>query len=202
MVSRMLVNYHAFAYVSLTLEFPAILRTVLTESRGPVPHERSFSPMNTLPAAAARVQAVADSLGLAIAVQSMPDSTRTAAEAAAACGCDVGQIVKSLVFQGKDTGRPLLLLVSGANRVDEKGVAVTVGEQLVRPDAGFVRTVTGFAIGGIPPFGHATPLATWIDEDLLQYEVVWAAAGTPNAVFAVDPAQLRAAVAATVLRVV
>ena len=158
--------------------------------------------MNTLPAAAARVQAVADSLGLAIAVQSMPDSTRTAAEAAAACGCDVGQIVKSLVFQGKDTGRPLLLLVSGANRVDEKGVAVTVGEQLVRPDAGFVRTVTGFAIGGIPPFGHATPLATWIDEDLLQYEVVWAAAGTPNAVFAVDPAQLRAAVAATVLRVV
>ena len=158
--------------------------------------------MNTLPAAAARVQAVADSLGLAIAVQSMPDSTRTAAEAAAACGCGVGQIVKSLVFQGKDTGRPLLLLVSGANRVDEKGVAVTVGEQLVRPDAGFVRTVTGFAIGGIPPFGHATPLATWIDEDLLQYEVVWAAAGTPNAVFAVDPAQLRAAVAATVLRVV
>ena len=114
--------------------------------------------MNPLPAAAARVEAAAEALGLAIAVRLMPDSTRTAAEAAAACDCAVGQIVKSLIFKGKDTGRPLLLLVSGANRVNEKGVAVTIGEQLTRPDADFARVVTGFAIGGIPPLGHATPL--------------------------------------------
>jgi prolyl-tRNA editing enzyme YbaK/EbsC (Cys-tRNA(Pro) deacylase) len=157
--------------------------------------------MTTLPAAAARVQASAEALGLAIAVRLMPDSTRTAADAASACGCAVGQIVKSLIFQGKDTGRPMLLLVSGANRVNEKGVAVTLGEQLIRPDADFVRAATGFAIGGIPPLGHATPLATWIDEDLLQYRVVWAAAGTPNAVFPVDPGRLRDAVGATVIRV-
>jgi prolyl-tRNA editing enzyme YbaK/EbsC (Cys-tRNA(Pro) deacylase) len=155
--------------------------------------------MTTLPAAAARVAAAAEALGLAVTVRVMPDSTRTAAEAAAACGCAVGQIVKSLVFQGKDTGRPLLLLVSGANRVNEKGVAVVLGEQLVRPDADFVRSVTGFAIGGIPPFGHATPLATWIDRDLLQYPLVWAAAGTPSTVFSVDPGHLRDAVGATVL---
>jgi prolyl-tRNA editing enzyme YbaK/EbsC (Cys-tRNA(Pro) deacylase) len=158
--------------------------------------------MNPLPAAAARVEAAAEALGLAIAVRLMPDSTRTAAEAAAACDCAVGQIVKSLIFKGKDTGRPLLLLVSGANRVNEKGVAVTIGEQLTRPDADFVRAATGFAIGGIPPLGHAAPLATWIDEDLLQYGTVWAAAGTPNAVFSVDPARLRDAVGATVIRVI
>lgn len=157
--------------------------------------------MKTLPAAAARVSAAAEALGLAVTVRLMPDSTRTAAEAAAACGCDVGQIVKSLVFRGKDTGRPLLLLVSGANRVNEKGVAVSLGEQLIRPDADFVRSATGYAIGGIPPLGHATPLATWLDRDLLQYPVVWAAAGTPNAVFSVDPDRLRAAVEATVLDV-
>jgi prolyl-tRNA editing enzyme YbaK/EbsC (Cys-tRNA(Pro) deacylase) len=157
--------------------------------------------MTPLPAAVARVQAAAEALGLAISVQLMPDSTRTAAEAAHACGCDVGQIVKSLVFQGKASGRPLLLLVSGANRVNEKGVAVTLGEQLVRPDAHMVRSATGFAIGGIPPFGHATPLATWADRDLFQYGTVWAAAGTPNAVFSVDPARLRDAVGATVIAV-
>ena len=131
----------------------------------------------------------------------MPESTRTAAEAAAACGCDVGQIVKSLIFKGKDTGRPLLLLVSGANCVNEKRVAVTIGEQLTRPDADFARAATGFAIGGIPPLGHAAALATWIDEDLLLYGTVWAAAGTPNAVFPVDPEALRDAVRATVIRV-
>lgn len=157
--------------------------------------------MTTLPAAAARVQAAAEALGLAIAVRLMPDSTRTAAEAAAACGCEVGQIVKSLIFKGKDSGRPLLLLVSGANRVNEKGVAVTIGEQLIRPDADFARTATGFAIGGIPPLGHSTPLAAWIDEDLLQYVTVWAAAGTSNAVFSVEPARLRDAVRATAIRV-
>lgn len=157
--------------------------------------------MNPLPAAAARVQAAAEALGLAIAVRLMPDSTRTAAEAAAACGCAVGQIVKSLIFKGKETERPLLLLVSGANRVDEKGIAVAIGEVLVRPDADFVRAATGYAIGGIPPLDHASPLSTFMDEDLFRYPEVWAAAGTPNAVFAVDPGRLRDAVGASVIRV-
>lgn len=157
--------------------------------------------MNPLPSAAAKVQAAADAIGLAIAIRLMPDSTRTAAEAAAACGCAVGQIVKSLIFKGKDTGTPLLLLVSGANRVNEKGVAAAVGEQLVRPDADFVREATGFAIGGIPPFGHAARLSAFMDEDLLQYGTVWAAAGTPNAVFAANPGRLRDAVGAAVIRV-
>lgn len=157
--------------------------------------------MTTLPAAAARVQAAAEALGLAVEVRVMPDSTRTAADAAAACGCEVGQIVKSLVFRGKTSGKPILLLVSGSNRVDEKGVAAVLGEALTRPDADFVRATTGFAIGGIPPLGHASPVDTWIDEDLLQYLTVWAAAGTPNAVFAVNPAKLREAVGARALRV-
>jgi len=158
--------------------------------------------MTTLPAAAARVQAAAEALGLAVEVRVMPDSTRTAVEAAAACGCEVGQIVKSLIFKGKTSGKPILLLVSGSNRVDEKGVAAMLGEALTRPDADFVRAATGFAIGGIPPLGHAARVDTWIDEDLLQYLTVWAAAGTPNAVFAVNPAKLRDAVGARAIRVV
>lgn len=157
--------------------------------------------MNNLPAAAARVQAAAEAAGLAVEIRIMPDSTRTAADAAAACGCDVGQIVKSLIFRGKTSGKPLLLLVSGANRVDEKGCAAVIGEALGRADADFVREVTGYAIGGIPPLGHATALDTYIDEDLLQYITVWAAAGTPNAVFAVNPVKLRDAVRATPIRV-
>lgn len=157
--------------------------------------------MTTLPAAAVRVQAAAEALGLAVEVRVMPDSTRTAVDAAAACGCTVGQIVKSLIFKGKSSHRPILLLVSGTNRVDEKGVAATLGEALTRPDASFVRDTTGFAIGGVPPLGHATPLDTWIDEDLLQYITVWAAAGTPNAVFAVNPAKLRDATGARTIRV-
>jgi len=157
--------------------------------------------MTTLPDAAARVQAAAEALGLAVEVRVMPDSTRTAADAAAACGCDVGQIVKSLVFRGKTSGKPFLLLVSGSNRVDEKGVAAVLGEALTRPDAEFVRATTGFAIGGIPPLGHASPVETWIDEDLLRYLTVWAAAGTPNAVFAVNPETLREAIGARPVRV-
>lgn len=157
--------------------------------------------MNPLPAAASRVASAAAALGLAIDIRLMPDSTRTAPEAAAACGCAVGQIVKSLIFKGKDTGRPLLFLVSGANRVNENAVASAVGEQLIRPDADFVRAATGFAIGGIPPFGHFERLSAYMDEDLLQYGIVWAAAGTPNAVFAVDPGWLREAVGAAAIRV-
>ncbi len=143
-----------------------------------------------------RVRAAAGALGLTIELREMPQSTRTADEAAAACGCDVGQIVKSLVFQGRESGRPYLLLVSGRNRVDEAGVAGRIGEALRRPDAVYVRETTGFVIGGIPPFGHATAMATFVDEDLLRYATVWAAAGTPNAVFEVDPRALVAALGA------
>jgi prolyl-tRNA editing enzyme YbaK/EbsC (Cys-tRNA(Pro) deacylase) len=154
-----------------------------------------------LSSSAEKVQAAAQRLGLAIAVKQMPQSTRTAEEAAVACGCEVAQIVKSLVFAGAESGRPYLLLVSGANRVDQDGVAQAVGEALLRPDAAKVRSWTGYAIGGIPPFGHDTPLRTFVDRDLLRYETVWAAAGTPNAVFSVDPRALAAAVTATTIAV-
>ncbi len=151
---------------------------------------------------AAKVQAAARRLALAVTVRDMPASTRTAEEAAAACGVGFGQIVKSLVFTGAQSGRGYLLLVSGKNRVNEKGVAAHLGEPLSRPDAAAVRALTGFAIGGIPPFGHAAPLATYMDADLLAFDIVWAAAGTPRAVFCVHPDRLRAALAATVIRVV
>jgi prolyl-tRNA editing enzyme YbaK/EbsC (Cys-tRNA(Pro) deacylase) len=146
--------------------------------------------------ASKRVAEAARARGLEIATVTHAQSTRTAEEAAAACGCAVGAIVKSLVFRGKTSGRPYLLLVSGANRVDEKAVAASIGEALRRPDATYVRDTTGFAIGGIPPLGHDTPLATFIDKDLLTFERVWAAAGTPESVFAVAPAALAEATGA------
>jgi prolyl-tRNA editing enzyme YbaK/EbsC (Cys-tRNA(Pro) deacylase) len=157
--------------------------------------------MDELKPAAQRVQAVIDAKGLGGKVRHMPQSTRTAEEAAAACGCAVAQIVKSLVFRGAQSGKPYLLLVSGANRVDEKAVAKHLGEALKRPDADYVRGVTGFAIGGIPPLGHDTPLATYIDETLLGYDTVWAAAGTSDAVFPSAPAKLVEATGAHVISV-
>jgi prolyl-tRNA editing enzyme YbaK/EbsC (Cys-tRNA(Pro) deacylase) len=157
--------------------------------------------MSELPPSAQKVADAARALGLAISIREMAESTRTAEEAAAACGVTVGQIVKSLVFSGADSGKPYLLLVSGSNRVNEKGVARHLGEKLKRPDAHAVRDLTGYAIGGIPPFGHAAPLVTYVDEDLLKYDVVWAAAGTPKAVFSVAPAKLRDATGATVIDV-
>ena len=157
--------------------------------------------MSALPPSAQKVQDAAAALGLEITVRQMTAPTRTAEEAAAACGVTVGQIVKSLVFSGADSGRPYLLLVSGSNRVNEKRVAAHLGERLKRPDADAVRALTGYAIGGIPPFGHATQLATYMDRDLLQYDVIWAAAGTPKAVFAVAPEKLREAAGAVVIEV-
>lgn len=115
-----------------------------------------------LPPSAQRVQDAADALALAITVRVMAEPTRTAEEAAAACGVTVGQIVKSLLFVGAESGKPYLLLVSGANRVNERGIAAHLGEKLRRPDADAVRTLTGYAIGGIPPFGHDTPFTTYI----------------------------------------
>jgi len=149
-----------------------------------------------LPDACRRVLTGATALGLAIDISCRAEPTRTAEEAAAACGCTVGQIVKSLVFTGRSSGKPYLLLVSGANRVDQDKMEAVIGEALDRPSGSVVRSVTGFAIGGIPPFGHATPLVTFIDHALLGYDSVWAAAGTPNSIFAINPAALATATAA------
>lgn len=143
-----------------------------------------------LPEATRRVRAAAAAAGLAIAPRIMPGSTRTAQEAAAACGCDVAQIVKSLIFRGRASGNPYLLLVSGKNRLDEAKAAATVGEALERPDAAFVRAATGFSIGGVAPFGSTRPMACFHDPDLMAFETVWAAAGTPLSVFEVAPGAL------------
>jgi prolyl-tRNA editing enzyme YbaK/EbsC (Cys-tRNA(Pro) deacylase) len=144
-----------------------------------------------LPASAARVQAALRAAGSAAEVVEMPDSTRTAEEAAAACGCAVGQIVKSLVFRGAESGRAWLILVSGANRVHERRLGRALGETLERAEADFVRRATGYAIGGVPPVGHAGPMAVVMDAALLAHGTVWAAAGTPRAVFRTTPDELR-----------
>jgi prolyl-tRNA editing enzyme YbaK/EbsC (Cys-tRNA(Pro) deacylase) len=123
-------------------------------------------------------------------VREFPASTRTSAEAAAAIGCTIGQIAKSLVFRARTTDRAVMVIASGANRVDEKAVAARLGEPIGRADADFVRARTGFAIGGVPPIGHAEPLPIFIDRDLLAFDEIWAAAGTPNAVFRLRPADL------------
>ena len=143
-----------------------------------------------LPRSARRVQEALRALGLPGEVRELDDSTRTAPEAAAAVGCELGAIVKSLVFRGAGTGDAVLALVSGDNRADEARIAARVGETVLRADADFVRAATGYAIGGVPPVGHPAPLRTLVDEDLLRFQTVWAAAGTPRAVFPIDPRAL------------
>jgi len=137
-----------------------------------------------------RVQDALNGFGVDSRIQVMPDSTRTAAAAAAALNCTVGQIVKSLIFKTRETGRGVLILASGSNRVDEKRVGLEIGESIERADPEFVRGQTGYAIGGVPPVGHAHAMITLIDPDLLQYAVVYAAGGTPHAIFPIDPREL------------
>jgi Cys-tRNA(Pro) deacylase len=144
-----------------------------------------------LSAAAQRVQDALRALGVACQVVELPESTRSAAEAAQAIGCRVEQIVKSLVFRGQSTNRPILAIVSGGNRVDEEKLAALVAEPVAKADAEYVRQRTGYAIGGVPPVGHLESLVCVVDEDLLQYEQIWAAAGTPRAVFRLTPADLQ-----------
>jgi Cys-tRNA(Pro) deacylase len=139
--------------------------------------------MPALSPSAQKIQDLLKSLGYSYTVIEQAESTRTAQEAAERAGCELGQIVKSLVFRGKTSGKPILVLTSGANRVDEKSISEYAGESIGRADADFVRAVTGFAIGGIPPIGHSTKMETYLDEDFLQFPVIWAAAGTPNAIF-------------------
>lgn len=152
-------------------------------------------------ASALRVQRTLHALGISAEVREMPASTRTAKEAAETIGCGVGQIAKSLVFRGETSGKPLLIIASGANRVNEAAMISIVGERLQRATPEFVREMTGFAIGGVPPVGHDVPLSTWIDKDLLAYEQVWAAAGTPYSVFPISPADLVRVTGATVVTV-
>ena len=156
---------------------------------------------NPLPSSTQRVAAAARELGLSPEIVTMANSTRTAEEAAAACRCDVGQIVKSLVFRGATSGTPYLLLVSGKNRVNEREAAKVIGEALARPDAAYVRGTTGYAIGGIPPFGHDIALKTFIDADLLDYADVWTAAGTPHCVMRLNPKDLQAKTGAVTINV-
>jgi prolyl-tRNA editing enzyme YbaK/EbsC (Cys-tRNA(Pro) deacylase) len=146
--------------------------------------------MSELKPAAQRVQAALAQLGVDCRVMSLPASTRTAAEAAAAVGCTVGQIAKSLIFRTLESDTAILVIASGANRVDEERLGHLVGEPIGRADAAFVRAQTGYAIGGVPPVGHPQPLRTFIDADLLQYKTIWAAAGTPNSVFELTPDDL------------
>lgn len=136
-----------------------------------------------------RVVAAARGSGLHIAVRRFPEGTRTAADAARAVGCEVAQIVKSLVFVAD--GEPMLVLASGANRVDTSRVAAFLDvAEVRRADGDEARAATGFAIGGVAPFGHERPLDVVVDRDLLAHEVVWAAAGLPDAVFPIGPADL------------
>jgi prolyl-tRNA editing enzyme YbaK/EbsC (Cys-tRNA(Pro) deacylase) len=139
---------------------------------------------------AKRVQTALAGFGLDLVVVEFPESTRTAQDAANAIGCQVEQIVKSLVFQCRPSGKAILIAASGGNRVNEKRIKEILGEKIVRADAEFVRQVTGFPIGGVPPVAHTQPIETIIDEDLMQYQEIWAAAGTPNAVFPLKPQQL------------
>ncbi len=157
--------------------------------------EMSGSPLKE---SARRVQDALAARGFDFSVREFPKSTRTSAEAAAAIGCAVAQIAKSLVFRARASGRPVLVIASGVNRVDEKAVAALIGENIGRADADFVRAATGFAIGGVPPLGHDTPPVTLIDRDLLALDEIWAAAGTPNAVFRLTPQDLVAATAGQV----
>jgi prolyl-tRNA editing enzyme YbaK/EbsC (Cys-tRNA(Pro) deacylase) len=127
--------------------------------------------------------------GIGIAVRQFPEGTRTAVDAARAVDCEVGQIVKSLVFVAG--GRPVVALVSGANRLDEKRLAAVAGQPVTKADAETARIATGYAIGGVPPFGHATEVPVFMDRDLLDHGVVWAAAGRPDSVFEISPERLR-----------
>lgn len=137
-----------------------------------------------------RVRSALQAAGLTAEIKEFDASTRTSADAAAAIGCAVAQIAKSLVFKAKDSGKVVLVIASGVNRVDEKKIAALIGEKIGKADADFVRTETGFAIGGVAPVGHTGPVTLLIDADLGQFTEIWAAAGAPNAVFRLTPDDL------------
>jgi prolyl-tRNA editing enzyme YbaK/EbsC (Cys-tRNA(Pro) deacylase) len=139
---------------------------------------------------AQKVQDALTALGFAYQVVESAQASRTAAEAARLVGCQVGQIAKSLVFKTAQTGRPVLVITSGGNQVNEWRIGAWLKEPLGKAPAAFVREVTGFVIGGVPPLGHVKPLETFIDQDLMKLPEIWAAGGTPNALFRLAPADL------------
>lgn len=148
-----------------------------------------------------RVRAAIEERELSPGFVELDRTARSAADAATALGCRVEQIVKSLIFKGADTGRPVLVLASGPNRVDEQRVSDLLGEPIEKADAAFVREKTGFAIGGVAPLGHTEEPVTFIDEDLMSQDEVWAAAGHTHVVFGLDPGDLQSITGARVIRV-
>lgn len=138
-----------------------------------------------------RVRAALEAAGVSVEVIEMDASTRTAAEAAAAAGCEVDQIAKSIIFRGEDSGHVVLFLTAGGNRVDAARAAAVAGQPLGKADAALIRAETGFAIGGVAPVGHLSPITAYFDPRLLEFEAVWAAAGTPRHIFAIAPERLR-----------
>ncbi|HHU52198.1 MAG TPA: YbaK/EbsC family protein [Firmicutes bacterium] len=143
--------------------------------------------VQNLKKSAEKVQTALDTFGLDLRVVELSASTRTAQEAADAIGCTVAQIAKTIIFKGKTSQQPVLIMASGTNRVNEKAVQERINEELEKADADFVLEHTGFTIGGVPPIGHRKPITTYIDQDLMQYNEIWAAAGTPHAVFKLAP---------------
>jgi prolyl-tRNA editing enzyme YbaK/EbsC (Cys-tRNA(Pro) deacylase) len=148
-----------------------------------------------------RVRSALEGLGLELEISELPESTRTAQDAAQAVGCDVGQIAKSLVFRGLETDKAYLVITSGANRVDTDHLQVQIGEAVTMADPAFVREKTGFSIGGVAPIGQLGPVEKLIDADLLVHEEIWAAAGTPHAVFRLTPEQLQLLAGSTIVTV-
>lgn len=157
--------------------------------------------MITLSPSAQKIQDLLKSLGYDYTVIEHAESTRTAMDAAERAGCELGQIVKSLIFKGQQSGKPILVLTSGANRVDEMRIREYAREKIWKADADFVKTVTGYAIGGVPPVGHIQKMETYLDEDFLQYETIWAAAGTPNAIFELRTSDLQKMTEGKIVRV-
>lgn len=143
-----------------------------------------------LPEKCRRVRESLAARGLDVEIRIFPATTRTAAEAAAAIGCDQAQIAKSLIFRAGESGRPVMAVLSGPNRLDTGKLEALLGEEIGRADADFVRQATGYAIGGVPPLGHDTLVATFFDRDLLKLDEIWAAAGTPFSVFGSRPGPL------------
>lgn len=145
-----------------------------------------------------RVKEAIQLQGFEFQIIELPDTTRSAKEAAEAIGCKVEEIAKSIIFKGQKSGKPYLIIASGINRIDEEKISKLANEPILKPDADFVREQTGFTIGGVAPVGHIQPITTWIDKDLLQYTTIWAAAGTPFSVFKLNPEKLKELTAGTV----
>ena len=166
-----------------------LLRRSRPKLRQPITDNR-IDMTNELSTSAKRVQDFLTEKGFSFNVREFPDSTRTSQDAANAIGCEVGQIAKSLIFKETNSEQPVLIIASGSNRVDMNKVQQSENLVLGRANGKFVKEKVGFAIGGIPPVAHNQPLHTLLDEDLKNYDIIWAAAGTPNAVFELNPGDL------------